>query len=147
MNDSVKDKPDESSGDAVVKEHPGTKNLTSWKPGQSGNPEGKKEGTKNTSTIIREFLDMASNKHDYEATDKDMFKELSEELEGRKLTKRDIMFYKMIQKAMKGDTYTFNSLMDRLEGKPTQTNRNINTEQKYEDFIEGVAKLESENED
>lgn len=32
-------------------------NLTSWKPGQSGNPAGKPSGSKNLSTIIRDMLE------------------------------------------------------------------------------------------
>lgn len=33
------------------------RNLTPWKPGQSGNPVGRKVGSKNVSTIIRELLE------------------------------------------------------------------------------------------
>ena len=32
-------------------------NLTPWQPGQSGNPAGRKPGSKNMSTIVRELLD------------------------------------------------------------------------------------------
>ena len=32
-------------------------NLTPWQPGQSGNPTGRKPGSKNMSTIVRELLD------------------------------------------------------------------------------------------
>ncbi len=38
-------------------------NLTPWKPGQSGNPAGRKPGSKNMSTIVQELLDQeADNK-------------------------------------------------------------------------------------
>lgn len=33
-------------------------NLTSWRPGQSGNPAGRKPGSKNIPTIVRELLDL-----------------------------------------------------------------------------------------
>ncbi len=33
------------------------KNLTSWQPGQSGNPKGKPKGAKHISTRIREMLE------------------------------------------------------------------------------------------
>lgn len=32
-------------------------NLRSWKKGQSGNPKGRKVGSKNVSTIVRKLLD------------------------------------------------------------------------------------------
>ncbi len=32
-------------------------NLTPWQPGQSGNPAGRKPGSKNMSTIVQELLD------------------------------------------------------------------------------------------
>jgi len=32
-------------------------NLKPWQPGQSGNPAGRKPGSKNMSTIVRELLD------------------------------------------------------------------------------------------
>lgn len=32
-------------------------NLTPWKPGQSGNPAGRKPGSKNMSTIVKELLE------------------------------------------------------------------------------------------
>jgi hypothetical protein len=36
-------------------EHPGTKNLTPWQPGESGNPDGRPKGTKNLASIVREL--------------------------------------------------------------------------------------------
>lgn len=32
-------------------------NLKTWQPGQSGNPDGRKVGSKNVSTIVRELLE------------------------------------------------------------------------------------------
>jgi len=37
--------------------NPPLENLKPFKPGQSGNPKGKKPGTRSLSTIIREFLE------------------------------------------------------------------------------------------
>ncbi|MEK7059687.1 MAG: DUF5681 domain-containing protein [Patescibacteria group bacterium] len=36
-------------------------NLKSWKAGQSGNPAGRKVGSKNVSTIVRELLEQDAN--------------------------------------------------------------------------------------
>lgn len=36
-------------------------NLTPWEPGQSGNPTGRRPGSKNMSTIIQELLDQEAD--------------------------------------------------------------------------------------
>jgi fructose-1,6-bisphosphatase/sedoheptulose 1,7-bisphosphatase-like protein len=36
-------------------------NLKPWQPGQSGNPAGRKPGSKNMSTIVQELLDQDAN--------------------------------------------------------------------------------------
>lgn len=36
-------------------------NLTPWQPGQSGNPAGRKSGSKNMSTIVQELLDQEAD--------------------------------------------------------------------------------------
>lgn len=36
-------------------------NLKPWQPGQSGNPAGRKVGSKNVSTIVRELLEQDAN--------------------------------------------------------------------------------------
>lgn len=36
-------------------------NLTPWQPGQSGNPAGRKPGSKNISTIVQELLDQEAD--------------------------------------------------------------------------------------
>jgi len=35
---------------------PNTRNLKSWKPGQSGNPKGRRVGSKNLTSLVRELL-------------------------------------------------------------------------------------------
>lgn len=37
-------------------------NLKPWKPGQSGNPTGRKPGSKNVSTIVRKLLEQDAEK-------------------------------------------------------------------------------------
>ena len=36
-------------------------NLTPWQPGQSGNPAGRKPGSKNMSTLVQELLDQEAD--------------------------------------------------------------------------------------
>jgi hypothetical protein len=90
-----------------------------WKPGESGNPAGKPPGIRNYSTVIRDVLDqvmIAGEEHDDDST---LIKKLEESL-GRKVTRRELMVYKQTLLAMQGNTYAFNSLADREEGRPTQ---------------------------
>lgn len=41
----------------MANQNPNTSGIIPWKPGQSGNPAGKRKGTKNLATIIRELED------------------------------------------------------------------------------------------
>lgn len=75
-----------------------TENLKSWKPGQSGNPKGKPKGTRNRSTIVRQWLDA-------EATD------------GFGGEVVDQLVRALIKKAAVGDVAAFRELMDSGYGK------------------------------
>jgi len=92
---------------------------TQFKPGQSGNPKGRKKGRRNMSTIIKEILDAKlSGKNPITG------------VEGN-LPISEIITYKQVQKALKGDLSAYKELIDRAEGKSMQTqviNANINTE-------------------
>lgn len=41
----------------MANQNPDQSGLTSWKPGQSGNPKGKPKGRKNLSTVVRELME------------------------------------------------------------------------------------------
>lgn len=109
-----------------------------WQAGQSGNPNGRPKGSKNMSTILREYLEC--------------------ELDGvnpftgkkEKLSAKQIIMLKLIANAMKGDNKSINDILDRLEGKATQkTELSV---AKQDDFIKqlasnpGEAKLVGEGE-
>ena len=65
------------------------------------------KGIPNTKTILNELLDL-----DYEVTeDKDIIE-----------SSRTKMFKAQIKKACKGDSLAFSKIMDRVDGKPVQTN-------------------------
>lgn len=72
-----------------------------WKKGESGNPEGRKEGSRNRATIVREWLEC-------EATD------------GEGGTKADQITRAQIIKADAGDTIAFREIMDSAYGKNTE---------------------------
>lgn len=82
-------------------------NLKPWKPGQSGNPAGRKLGSKNVSTIVRELLKQ-------DATDSVLGDiPLSESIKGKSTTYAQAMVLVMIQKALEGDVRAVRWLADR----------------------------------
>jgi hypothetical protein len=60
-----------------------------WKPGQSGNPKGRRQGAKNEKTILRELLEKKL--------------EIQQNGKIRKLTVREAMLLKCVDDALKGD--------------------------------------------
>ena len=92
--------------------------LKNWQPGQSGNPAGRKKGSKNLKTRIKRFLEMkaAGNNSDPDT--------------GEQLDNYDQIIYTQMMKAIEGDNKAFNDLLDRDAGKAVQavdvtaTNRN-----------------------
>ncbi len=85
------------------------KNLKKpWKKGESGNPKGRKKGSKNRSTIARKWLEV-----------KEKFRNpITGEIE--ELTQEDITTLAQILKARKGDTNSYKALEDSAYGSPTQ---------------------------
>lgn len=80
-----------------------------FKPGESGNPNGRPKGSKNISTIIREFMD-----EEMTVVDPIKKKEMS-----RKIS--EIVVLKLIKKAIQDeDLGSIKELIDRLEGKAAQ---------------------------
>ena len=93
----------------MAKKATNPQNLKPFKKGQTGNPNGRPKGSLNASTIIKKWLEASENIKN-PATGK-----------VENLTQMDIMTLSQIQKARKGDTSAFNSLLDRVYGKPKQT--------------------------
>jgi|GEM_PF-4171081 len=87
-----------------------------WKPGQSGNPAGPPRGTR-VSDILKDILE--SNKVDVILTnEKGVKKEIhlhSDVSMGRAICIAQVC------KAWTGDTQAFNAIVDRVEGKPSQS--------------------------
>jgi hypothetical protein len=76
-----------------------------------------------------------------EVPEKDQDSELLEKFEkslGRVVTRRELLFYRQIKKALAGDTFAFNAILDREEGKPAQyvANKNVGS---YEDFLKDIG--------
>lgn len=108
----------------------GSDNLTSWKPGQSGNPAGKKKGTKNIATRLREAMNVVLT--------------LENPITGQMQTKEagEFIYEQLIAKAAKdGDLSAIDKLFDRIEGKPIARNETKEVSQ-WSEFVENVEKEE-----
>lgn len=75
-----------------------------WKKGQSGNPEGKKPGTKNTKTILMEILE---KNIDYT----DPFSKIRE-----RKTIKEVLGLKLVSLAISGNISAIKDVLDRVDG-------------------------------
>ena len=84
---------------ATVKQCNNSENLTPWKKGQSGNPNGRPKKDRCISDILREHgFDMQEDKR----------------------TNLKLIVDKLYEKAIGGDLKAIDMIFDRLEGKPAQ---------------------------
>jgi len=87
-------------------------NLIPPKKGEIRNPDGRPKGSRNRSTIVREWLDVirkAENPFNKEKVE---------------MTVADQLVLAQISKGLKGDTQAFNTLMDSGFGKLKETVEN-----------------------
>jgi hypothetical protein len=82
--------------------------------GESGNPNGRPKGTRNRSTIARQWLEVNQN--------------LKNPLTGQSesMSQEDLMTLALIKKARDGDVAAYKALMDSGYGAPVQQVENIN---------------------
>jgi hypothetical protein len=82
--------------------------LNQFKKGESGNPNGRPKGTKNRSTIARQWLEVNQN--------------LKNPLTGENetMSQEDLMTLALIKKARDGDVGAYKALMDSGYGAPVQ---------------------------
>lgn len=82
---------------------------TQYKKGQSGNPDGRPTGSRNTKTLLRQLLATVLDKENPLTSEKG------------KLSAEDLMHLKQIAKAINdGDTRAYEAVLDRMDGRPTQ---------------------------
>lgn len=72
-------------------------NLKSWKTGQSGNPAGRKVGSKNVSTIVRELLEQDANEQLLAASN------IAELANGKPTSYAQAIVLAMLRKALEGN--------------------------------------------
>ena len=97
-------------------------NLIRYKKGESGNPKGRKKGSKNRSTIARNWLDVNQN--------------LKNPLTGESetMSQEDLMTLALIKKAREGDVASYKALMDSGYGAPLQQIEQNQTSVDLSDF-------------
>jgi capsid portal protein len=78
-----------------------------WQKGESGNPNGRPKGTRNRSTIVREWLEVQQSVKNPITGEQEV------------LEQQDIMTLALIKKAREGDVNAYRELMDSAHGKQT----------------------------
>lgn len=84
-------------------------NLKPWKPGQSGNPAGRKLGSKNVSTIVRKLLEQDAGNSLLSSTN------LADLANGQPTSYAQAMVLAMIRKALEGDVQAVKWLAERQD--------------------------------
>lgn len=88
-------------------------NLKPFKPGQSGNPKGRKKGSKNRSTIAREMLAVVSDTtNPFDLSDRTIIQMTNEEKATAAL---------LLKAINEGDVQAYRAIMDSAYGTPKQT--------------------------
>ena len=83
-------------------------NLKKFEKGESGNPNGRPKGSRNRSTIARQWLEVNQN----------LKNPLTGESEN--MSQEDLMTLALIKKAREGDVSAYKALMDSGYGAPLQ---------------------------
>jgi hypothetical protein len=84
-------------------------NLTPWQPGQSGNPSGRKPGSKNMSTIVQELLDQEANNNMLAKSS------IAELIEGTTMTYAKAVVLATVHKALQGNMHAIAWLAEQQE--------------------------------
>lgn len=84
-------------------------NLKSWKPGQSGNPAGRKPGSKNVSSIVRQLLEQDANTNLLDSAN------ISELANGKPTTYAQAIVFAMLKKASEGNVQAVQWLTEQQE--------------------------------
>jgi|GEM_PF-1304832 hypothetical protein len=84
-------------------------NLKSWKQGQSGNPAGRKIGSKNVSTIVRNLLEQDANEQLLTSSN------IADLANGKTTSYAQSIVFAMLKKALEGNVQAVCWLADQQE--------------------------------
>lgn len=87
-------------------------NLKPFKPGETGNPNGRPKGARSMKTILREALELL-----VEVPNNEMIKQWSKE---NKLPIKEVLVLKELSEALKGNDKAKQRVWEYVEGKPDQ---------------------------
>jgi hypothetical protein len=104
-----------NSGNAAKRRPDGMPFGRPFPKGVSGNPDGKPKGLRHSKTILRELL----------AIEEDVVDEFTGEK--RRVNQLELILAKLVANAKKGEGFSIDRVLDRLEGKPEQSTKNVNT--------------------
>ncbi len=135
----MRDVTDDTPPEAAPTKRPVPKGFTPWKKGQSGNPGGYPKLLRDrkvaTAIPLREFIGVFFKYWMMKAKDLDV---LSED---RTLTQGDLIFISMLRKAEKyGDIRHISWILDRVYGKPVETEHMIEVNEVPTDKLLSLAK-------
>ena len=97
--------------------HPNSKKnleLGMWEKGQSGNPAGKIEGTRDRKTVLKKWTDLTVKFANRTRQGAKIFEELGEDIT---ITVEDEIDLALIREARKGNVYAIREIKDTLYGK------------------------------
>lgn len=89
-------------------------NLKPWQPGTSGNPSGRKLGSRNVSTLVRELLEQDID------DDFPMSERIAKVINGKSKSYVEALVISMIKKAIDGDVRAATWLVDQDKGSSSE---------------------------
>ena len=101
------------------KKHP---NLKSWMPGQSSNPAGRKSGSKNVSTIVRQLLEQDANTNLLDDS------KIAELTNGKPTTYAQAIVLAMLKRASEGNVQAVKWLTEQQERNCPRTLQGYSTQ-------------------
>jgi len=104
-----------------------------WKPGESGNPKGRPKGSRSISDYLRRFGELDTPEQLREKM-RAMFPQVARK--GDKFTMEEALWLSAYVHAIKGESWAFNFIADRTEGKAVQPTKDL-TESKDVEIVIG----------
>ncbi len=89
-------------------------NLNPWQPGTSGNPSGRRPGSRNVFTLVRELLEQDIDDN-FPMSDR-----IAQVINGKSKSYVEALVISMIKKAIDGDVRAATWLVEQQKGSPSE---------------------------